>query len=427
MQTVAVLDNINDWPLKIEGLELVTAEHYLSDPKFQKAEGLRVLNFCSSFAYQQLGFYVSLVATARGHKPQPSQLCIEDLRSETFTSFVSHEIDENIQKCLKGMQENFFSINLYFGHSKDPAFQKLGSLLIRQFPSLILKIELAKVNSHWVLTNVSPLPLAEIPESDMPCFQEQAQRYIESSTILRRGKKKAYRYDLAILVNPEDPTPPSNGGAIHQFQRSAERAGFATELIGPNDLSRLAEFDALFIRETTGINHHTFEFARRAAAYGLVVLDAPHCILRCCNKIFLAELLQRLNLPMPQTTILGSDHLAGRSPLPPFPFVLKAPDGCFSNAVTLIEDSQVFQTFAQKYMANSALLVAQEFLPSAFDWRIGVIDNKILYACKYYMVKDHWQIVRKTPKRKSMEAGNCEAVPLARIPPKLKNICLRVA
>ncbi len=42
-----------------------------------------------------------------------------------------------------------------------------------------------------------------------------------------------------------------------------------------DDMNRLAEFDGLFIRETTAVDHHTFQFAQRAVAEGLVVMDDP--------------------------------------------------------------------------------------------------------------------------------------------------------
>ena len=59
------------------------------------------------------------------------------------------------------------------------------------------------------------------------------------------------------------------------------------------DFGRIAEFDALFIRETTNVNHHLYRFARRAASEGLVVIDDPDSILRCTNKIYLCRTAQR--------------------------------------------------------------------------------------------------------------------------------------
>lgn len=38
------------------------------------------------------------------------------------------------------------------------------------------------------------------------------------------------------------------------------------ELITPKDYGRLAEYDGLFIRETTKLNHHTYRFARKVTA-----------------------------------------------------------------------------------------------------------------------------------------------------------------
>ena len=86
---------------------------------------------------------------------------------------------------------------------------------------------------------------------------------------------------------------PSNERALEKFEKAAERMGHRRcELITATISRRLAEFDALFIRETTSVNHHTYRFARRAAAEGLVVIDDPESIVRCTNKVYLAELLR---------------------------------------------------------------------------------------------------------------------------------------
>jgi glutathione synthase/RimK-type ligase-like ATP-grasp enzyme len=73
------------------------------------------------------------------------------------------------------------------------------------------------------------------------------------------------------------------------------------EYITRADIGRLPEFDALFIRDTTFANHYTYRFSRRATAEGLVVIDDPDSILKCNNKVYLAELLIRHNIPAPRT------------------------------------------------------------------------------------------------------------------------------
>ena len=45
-------------------------------------------------------------------------------------------------------------------------------------------------------------------------------------------------------------------------------------------------------------------------------------------------------------------------------------------------------------LKESDLILCQEFMPTAFDWRIGVLDGEPLFVCQYMMAKKHWQIVK---------------------------------
>src|SRR5690606_29959476 len=147
------------------------------------------------------------------------------------------------------------------------------------------------------------------------------------------------RYDLAILVNPEEKLPPSDGPAIKKFVSAGRELGLSVELIGPGDYMRLSEFDALFIRETTAIDHHTYRFAKKAEAEGLVVLDDPTSIMRCTNKIYLADLFENNKVPAPRTRILrrgdeeGIRQAAAELGLP---MVVKIPDGAFSKGMVKV-------------------------------------------------------------------------------------------
>src|SRR5205823_14446783 len=77
--------------------------------------------------------------------------------------------------------------------------------------------------------------------------------------------------------------------------------GMRTEIVGRDAIERLPEFDALFIRDTTRVNHYTYQFARRAANEGLVVIDDPDSTVRATNKVFLYELLSRHRIPLPRS------------------------------------------------------------------------------------------------------------------------------
>ena len=63
-----------------------------------------------------------------------------------------------------------------------------------------------------------------------------------SRKVWRQPKReKAARYDLAILVNPDEKLPPSNPGAIKKFIKAVKTRGIDIELITPSDYIRLAE------------------------------------------------------------------------------------------------------------------------------------------------------------------------------------------
>ena len=63
------------------------------------------------------------------------------------------------------------------------------------------------------------------------------------------------------------------------------------------------------------------------------------------------------------------------------------------------------------------LVIAQEFLQSNFDWRIGVMDGSALFACKYYMANEHWQIYNWNQAGDEDEfEGKHESIPINQVP-----------
>ena len=147
----------------------------------------------------------------------------------------------------------------------------------------------------------------------------------------RAGRTVQYEHDLAILVDDNERSPPSNREALKRFERAARANGFDVEFLSRDDYGRIAEFDALFIRTTTAVNHHTYRFASRARAEGLVVVDDPESIIRCGNKVYLVELAKRLDLAIPPTMVVGSTRAADEIIRElGLPCVLKQPDSAFS-------------------------------------------------------------------------------------------------
>lgn len=426
MKIYFVVNNPQSWSLHIPGVEVVGAKAYLTNSEYSSQRNVKVFNLCRSYRYQTIGYYVSLLAAARGHKPLPSVQTIQDLKSPVIVRFVSAELEELIQSSLQHIHGNKFSLSIYFGHNVAKCHDRLCLRLFQQFQAPLLLAQFVKNDNHkWQLQNVSPIIPSEIPAEHHEFLIQMVQEYFSK----KRGslKKKAnLRYDLAILYNPEEPTSPSNEKAIQKFLKAAELVGFEAELISKDDYSRLAEFDALFIRETTNVNHHTYRFARRGLAEGLAVVDDPDSILKCSNKVFLAEALDRHRIAHPKTLILHSDNLDQVEKTLGFPCVLKQPDGSFSNGVTRVENESQLFNLVPELLDKSDLLIAQEFIRTTFDWRVTIFDKKPLYVCKYYMARKHWQIYERSDSGK-MYSGKHETLPVSMAPKRVVRAALQAA
>jgi len=425
---VAILIVVNDprkWPFNIPGVEVVDARSYLTKPQYSDLRSIKVFNLCRSYRYQTTGYYVSLLAEARGHKPRPSVTTIEDLKSQAMMRYVSSELEDLIQQSLSRIQSDRFTLSVYFGRNLAKRYDRLSRQLFALFESPLLRAHFVR-DKKWELQRVSTIAANDIPESHREFVVEVAAQHFAGRGS-RIKKKAAPRYDLAILYRPDDPEPPSHTKALQKFIKAAELLGMRAELIEKDDFGRLAEFDALFIRETTAVNHHTYRFSRRAANEGLVVIDDPVSILRCTNKVYLAELAARHKIPTPKTMVVHKDNVEQLREEIGFPMVLKRPDSAFSAGVSKANNVIELEAELRRMLTDSDLVIAQEFLPTTFDWRIGVLDQRPLYACKYHMARNHWQIIKHNDQGKKADYGAVETIPVELAPKKAVAVALKAA
>ena len=117
MPILVVVNDPKEWPLAIEGIELVPSRAYLTDPAYAKLSRTKIFNLCRSYRYQAIGYYVSLLAEARGHKPMPDIATIQDIKSQTIIRLASGELDELIQKSLGQIKSKDFVLSIYFGRN----------------------------------------------------------------------------------------------------------------------------------------------------------------------------------------------------------------------------------------------------------------------------------------------------------------------
>jgi len=67
----------------------------------------------------------------------------------------------------------------------------------------------------------------------------------------------------------------------------------------------------------------------------------------------------------------------------------------------------------------------QKFTPTAFDWRVGVLNDDVLYVCKYMIPKGRWKHGAKLRGKPTFTWGITFALKKESIPPRLREVALK--
>ncbi|MCC6219628.1 MAG: RimK family protein [Deltaproteobacteria bacterium] len=403
MKTVIIVNKKSDIDFDDAQVDILEADEYLVNANHLR-HSVRVFNLCRDLSYCKKGYYVSLIAEARGHRPLPNVLTMMDLQLQSVTRFIAENFELQLEKLFSSISSNTFELSIYFGQNLAQKYNQLSRQIFSQFKAPLMRAFFIKKGGFWSIQRVKVLSLKDVPENHKEFLYSAMRNYFAKSNSISK-RRKLTRYDLAILLNPEEKHPPSDRGAIKKFISAAQDCRIAAEIITPKDLPLLPQFDALFIRETTSVTDHTFQFARLSEEDGLICIDDTTSILRCCNKIYLNYSLQKRCIPIPATQIIAKGTDLSSLKLP-FPIVVKKPDSAFSLGVKKAEDKDELQDICKEYFKHTDLIICQEFMPTTFDWRIGIIDGEPIYACKYYMARDHWQIINQS--KTKMDSGDVD-------------------
>ncbi len=424
MNVLLVVNHLRDLPVPVAGANVVSAREYLTDPVYSESRPARVLNLCRTERYQGRGFYVSLVAEARGHRPLPEVKTLGDWRAGQLTAAVATSLSEPAQRALAAERGDACVVDAYFGRDPRGRSDALAQQLFSALRIPLLRATFVRNGRGWRFSDLQLLSAADIAPEYHAFAAEAATDYLSRNKPHPReaGSSKP---SLAILHNRDATDPPSNPEALAKFRAVAEALGMRAEFLRKDDVERLCEFDALFIRDTTWIGHYTYQFARRAAAEGLVVVDDPDSILKCNNKVYLYELLARHRIPTPKTLMVHRDNVEQIVPALGLPCILKQPDGAFSRGVSKVDAPSELRAKVEALLAKSDLVIAQEWLPTAFDWRVGVYDRRPLFVCKYHMAPGHWQVIKHEGARHV--EGHTEALAVGEAPETVVRTAVRAA
>ncbi len=398
---------------------------YISKPGLFAGRRPYILNLARSYAYQSEGYYASLLAEARGHRVSPSVQTMVELSKKTLYNHALPDLGETLKEALRKGAPKISTLFVAFSRTEHAAYEALAREAMDWFRTPALEIEFDDEAPHGI-ARLRAVPPHRLRDERRAFFLDAMETYTRGRVSAPKTKAAA-KWALAVLVDPAEKTPPSKPASLKRFADVAEKMGVEVELIDPTDLPSLAEFDALFIRATTAIDNYTYRFARRAEQEGMPVIDDTHSMIRCTNKVYLKEILEKAGLPIPRTEILDEKtDLAAVFERLGSPVILKTPDGSFGINMIKAGSLAEMQAGARKMFADTALLIAQEFRPTKFDWRIGVLNGEPLYACQYRMARGHWQTVKYREDGKTSEGG-FTTLPVEDAPPDVVSAAVRAA
>lgn len=415
-QTYIVVDQAKDWSAFLPSDRVITFTQYLNLATTKSQGRIRIINLCKNSKYLSDGYYCSLLAESRGHHVMPSVRVLNDLsKKDLYELEISQWLPLLAKKLAKPEAPMEMKFHCVFGKTIHPEMKEFARKLFESFPSPVLEVTL-KFRKEWQVTALFSTSQSKLTEAEETLFAESLEAF--SNKVWSKGRiQRAAKFDMAILVNPEEAMPPSDDQAIKKFIQAGKQLGIHVDTIGPKDIMRLPEYDGLFIRETTNIDHHTYRFAKKAEGLGLVVMDDPQSIMRCTNKVYLADLFNTHKVPCPKTRIVHKGEKDVEDALEAvisYPMVVKIPDGAFSKGVIKAENREALTESLNTLFKKSSLLLVQEYLYTEFDWRIGILNNKPIFACRYYMVKNHWQIYQHTGSKS--QSGGFDTLPTFEVP-----------
>ena len=207
-----------------KGLDVLTADEYLEGRKAALARDAVVVNLCRSFAYLSKGYYVSLLADARGQRAYPTLEMIEQVTNPFayFQALREAGLDTIDFKILRGrarllpkviVPENGRATILesgsgqdrraasyraadlryveelaVFGRCSDRRFQRAAKKVFSVYAFPSLRIRFYEEDGEWKVGQIFPVSPAQLDAEDKTRLAERL-----ASRDLRKGAAPAER------------------------------------------------------------------------------------------------------------------------------------------------------------------------------------------------------------------------------------------
>lgn len=235
---------------------------------------------------------------------------------------------------------------------------------------------------------------------------------------------------IACFVEKYNFSDPREEAALQNFKCTAENLGNEFHFLFRENIADIPKYNSVFIRATTDPLFTAYIVSKTAWELGLKVIDDPESITICANKIHQYALFEKFNVPHIPTVFLNKDELHHREISRIFrelgkPVVIKAPYTSFSRYVEKAACETSFREVAKRFFKKSDVIAVQKFMPTEFDWRVGVLGNEVLYVCKYMIPKGKWKHGAKLRGKPTVIWGRTVTLKKEEAPQRLKEVALK--
>ena len=183
MNVVFVVNHPRDWPFEIEGARVVSAREYLTDPAWSDVQSARIVNLCRNDRYQGRGYYVSLLAEARGHRALPEVKTLGDLQAHEVDRVLGNGFVEPLQRALAANGADAWTVDAWFGRDPQGGNDALAQQLFAALRVPLLRAAFAREDGRWRLRKLRIVGPHELSADQRRLAADAAADYV------RRGSR----------------------------------------------------------------------------------------------------------------------------------------------------------------------------------------------------------------------------------------------
>jgi hypothetical protein len=183
-----------------------------------------------------VGYYVSLLAEARGHKVIPSVRTINDLRRRSLYGVDIEDLNAATGQVPAGRFRDTtdFGMLVYFGETSYAPLKDLARQVFEAFPCPILRIEFER-QRVWQIAAIKPAGLNTLCDSQEDAFAAALDAF-SRKTLAQAARAAFVPLRHRNAAGSGRSMPPSNRKALKHFIEAGKELGIEVDPVTRNDL-----------------------------------------------------------------------------------------------------------------------------------------------------------------------------------------------